>query len=74
MSRKPHTDLPSHDAGQVQFGEKEKQLAVGSQSQLRLRAAVQCRQQTDAEEDEGQRGHGVGHQQPVLQKQRNHAA
>lgn len=60
--RKAHTDLPSDNAGQVQFGETEKQPAVGSQSELRLRAALQCRQHTDAGEEEGQRGHGVGHQ------------
>lgn len=35
---------------------------------------LECRQQIDAEEEEGQRGHSVGHQQTVLQKQGQHAA
>lgn len=71
---KHHTDLPSDSAGQVQFGETGQQLAAGSQSELRLWAALRCRQQTDAGEEEGRPGHRVGQQQPVLQKQRHHAA
>lgn len=74
INTEPPTNLPSDDPVQVLFGEEEKQLAVRSQPELGLWAALQRRQQTGAEEEEGQRGHGVRHQQPVLHKQRYHAA
>lgn len=69
-----NTDLPLHDRAHVQTRQEEEQLAVGSQPQLLLRAALQRRQEVDAEEEEGQWGHDVGSQKAVLQKERHHAA